>query len=477
MFSPDGYWVGFQNAQGIYKVNTTGGAPVRIGPSPAATMTGSWGDDGYLYLAARQKVFRLAESGGEFEEVFEYKSTIALQNPEPLPDGRGLLLNSAAFGAAPERLLALDLQTLEIQDLDLLGSSPRYLANGVLVFAQGGQVMAVRFDDAALEVRGVPTPVLQTAWISDGQLNLDVSRNGTMAYLPASPDERASILLVDRQGDAQPIVPGPLPFAGCSDPRLSPDGKRLVMSVVGFRIWLLDLPTETPSLVSENGFYPLWSHDGQSLIFGSTRNESLDLFRIPADLSQPEELLLDWENNLRSAAMAPDGTLVFREEIPGKGMDLKIWPDEAEDSISGLLDGPDDELAPAISPDGRWVAYVSDLSSQDEIYVTGFPRPSGRVQVSNDGGTSPAWSVDGSELFYMAGDAMMAVKVESGPNLRVVSRERLFDGPYLQYRWFRQYDVHPDGQHFVIIENPPRGDYNVVTGWFGEVERILGEAE
>jgi serine/threonine protein kinase len=472
-FSPDGRWLAFKDPRGILKLNLAGGSPVFLGSSTATVNGATWAEDGYLYFASNRKIFRLADSGGETEVLYEDEGAVLLENPYALPGGRGLLLNSNSLGGTQGSLLVLDLETRKMKDLGLQGASPRYLINGVLIFAQADQVMGVHFDLAALEARGTPTPVLQGVWIEDGQMHLDVAHDGTVAFLPALDDSRASILLVDRAGQTQPIIPGPLPFPGCSDPRLSPDGNRLVISVVGYQIWILDLATETPTLVSENGFYPLWSTDGKELVFGSARNKSMDLFHIPSDLSRPENVLLDWENNLRSAAIAPDGTLIFREEIPGKGMDLNMWSASMPDSTIGLLTGPDDELAPAVSPDGQWVAYVSNLSSQDEIYVTSYPQPSGRIQISNGGGTSPAWSPDGKELFYMAGDAMVAVQLTNEPTLQVHSRQTLFRGPYLQYRWHRQYEVHPDGEHFIMIENPPRGDVDVITGWFGEIERTL----
>ena len=130
-------------------------------------------------------------------------------------------------------------------------------------------------------------------------------------------------------------------------------------------------------------------------------------------------------------SMAPDGTLVIREELPGKGMDLKIWPEPDPESITGLLEGPDDELAPAVSPDGRWMAFVSDLSGQDEVYVTSFPTAAGRIQISSGGGTSPAWGKDGREIFYVHRDALVSVRIETDPTIQVLSREEQnqLDGP------------------------------------------------
>ena len=188
-------------------------------------------------------------------------------------------------------------------------------------------------------------------------------------------------------------------------------------------------------------------------------------------------MLLDWDHNLRSAAWAPDGTLIFREEIQGKGMDLKMLSlsdfDDPDDAARPLLQGPDDEIAPAISPDGRWVAYVSAQSGRDEVYVTSFPQPSGIVQVSLSGGGSPSWAPDGGELFYVEGDRMVAVKIATRPSFRALDREVLFSGEYYQYRWQRQYDIHPDGERFVMIESPPGGaDVEVVLDWFTELTEL-----
>ncbi len=252
-FSPDGRWVAFKDPKGFLKLNLAGGSPIFLGSSSATVNGATWASDGYLYFAGNRKIFRIADSGGEAEELYEDEGAVLLQNLFALPDGRGLLLNSNSLGGTQGQLLVLDLATRKIKNLGLQGASPHYLDNGVLIFAQGDQVMGVRFDLATLEARGTPTPVLQGVWIEDGVMHLDVAHDGTVAFLPALPDSRASILMVDRAGQAQPIIPGPLPFSGCSDPRLSPDGRRLVISVVGYQIWILDLATETPTLLRSDG--------------------------------------------------------------------------------------------------------------------------------------------------------------------------------------------------------------------------------
>jgi Tol biopolymer transport system component len=138
-----------------------------------------------------------------------------------------------------------------------------------------------------------------------------------------------------------------------------------------------------------------------------------------------------------------------------------------------FLDGDDDEIAPDVSPDGQWIAYVSDVSGDDQVYVTTFPVAGARSRVSPSGGHSPAWSPDGKTLYYLQGSKMMALSIETDGGLRVVGREELFEGEFMQYRWSRQYDITPDGSRFVMIKNPTKGDVEVVTNWFEELKALL----
>jgi hypothetical protein len=366
-------------------------------------------------------------------------------------------------------LLVLDLETKTVKDLNLPGSDARYLKTGHVLFAQGSSVFIVPFDLKKLAVTGSPVPVLPRAWVDGGQIHGDVSDNGSIAYLPRSRGESQSLVSVDLKGQVTPLFPDDLPFVSLNDPRFSRDGRRVVISTEGSGVWMLDLDTQTPTLLSENGFYPLWSPDGTELIFGSTRDISYDLYRAPVDLSHTEELLLDQDNNLRSADWVMQGGLVFREEIPDKGMDLKYWPDLGDETtIRTLLDGEDDELAPVVSRDGNWMAYVSDYSGQDEIYVTTFPEVGARIKMSNKGGNSPTWAPDGKHLYFFQGTELIDVAIETEPRLRVLGRSVLFEGNYVQYRWSRQYDIHPDGRSFILIKNPTHGSAEVITNWFAE---------
>ncbi|MBD3852827.1 MAG: serine/threonine-protein kinase, partial [Acidobacteria bacterium] len=422
VFSPDGQWIGFANTEGLWKVNLAGGPPTRLGAFSAFPLGVTWSPDGFIYFVSSRQLFRVPESGGEIEQIeIEELRSRTLWSPTAMASGKAILLSAGERANAT--LIAVDLEDNSVKELGLQGSDPRYLATGHLLFANNNQVFAVPFDADTLEVSGTPIPVLPRVWIDGFTIQAAFSDNGTVIYHPANERNSRQMVSVDREGIVEPILSGTQPFEDANDPRFSPDGSKLAVSESAGPIWLIDLDSGTPTKLSENGFYPIWSPDGTELVYGTTRSTSFNLMQRPIDMSQPEKVLLDRENNLRAGDWARDGTIVFREEIPGKGMDLSHWSDRSDEStIETLLDGENDELSPSVSPDGRWLAYASDQAGRDEIYVTRFPNPGGIVQVSVAGGANPLWSPDGRELYYFEGRKFIAVIVAYDPEFRVVSR-------------------------------------------------------
>ncbi|MDX1388538.1 MAG: protein kinase, partial [Acidobacteriota bacterium] len=474
-FSPDSQRLGFVSSEGVFAVNLSGGPPVRIGDTPSFPSAVAWSEDGFIYLTSGGSLWRLPASGGEVEKILAREDAPGwLFAPMPLPGGRTVLVSSGESQRQQQRLHAFDAADRTLTDVGLQGADPRYLPTGHLLFAAGDQVMAVGFDAGTVKPVGTPVPVLERVLVSENNIQMAVSNDGTVAYLPRRPGETARLLLVDRDGVERPVVTTELPFADSNDPRFSPDGMKLAVQTTGNQLWVIDLESETPTHISDNGFYPAWSPDSKTLYYGSTRGESFDLYRRAIDMSVPEEMILDVENNLRTGDCAPDGSLVFREEVPGKGMDLMVWPDPADpSSFKPLLEGPEDELSPEVSPDGKWLAYVSPQSGRDEVFVTTFPEPSGRVQVSVAGGNSPTWSPDMKELFYFERSNFIAVQIETEPGFRVVRRDVLFQGAYAQYRWQRQYDIHPEGDLFAMVINPASGNAEIILNWFVELEAAV----
>ena len=471
-FSPDSRWVGFLQATDLHKVRIQGGASIRLGRMPASPNGVFWGADDNIYYGAQGRLWRISSEGGEQEALTDPagENGRRLQMPFLVAGTNVLLCSTPTSPGQSGQLFALDIETRELKDLEMPGSNPRYLATGHVLFAQLENVFVAPFDLDRVEFAGPPQQAHPRSWVDQGQMQLDVSDGGTVVYMPVSRGDSQALVTVDLEGQVDPLVPDGLPFISFNDPRISRDGRRLLISVEGGAIWMVDLDTQTPTLMSESGFYPLWSPDGSEIIYGTDRHESYDIYRRPVDLSRPEERILDVENNLRSGDWTRQGVLIIREEIPDKGMDLN-YVDVVDDapSMASLLDGADDELAPVVSYDGTWLAYVSNYSGNDEIYVTTFPEPGARIQLSTKGGTSPVWAPDGSTLYYFEGKSLIAVSIETEPRLRVTGRETLFEGEYVQYRWSRQYDIMPDGKRFILVKNPAQGNVEAVTNWFAEL--------
>lgn len=398
---------------------------------------------------------------------------MALLEPFLLAESGIVLCNSSSRSSGSEQLHAIELATGAVVDLQMPGADPRWLPTGHVLFREGEEIRIARFDPAARKFLSQPFPVLERAAIDASSMHVAVSDNGTVVYLPRQEAQEQSVVYVDRDGRIQPVPLGSSPIPTANDPRLSPDGTQLVLSRGTADIWMFDLATRTPTLLTESGFYPLWSPDGREILFTSSRGKSFDLYRVPVDLSRPEELVLDVEHNMRTMDWPRMDRVVVREEIPGKGMDLMLWTDLSDPSaIEVFLDGPDDELAPEVSPDGKWIAYVSNYTGDDEVYVTSFPKAGARSRISNEGGHSPAWAPDGRTLYYVQDRKMIEVTLETSPAVRVLRREALFEGSYQQYRWSRQYDLTPDGKRFVMVRNAERKNLEVVTNWFAEIRDI-----
>jgi Tol biopolymer transport system component len=233
----------------------------------------------------------------------------------------------------------------------------------------------------------------------------------------------------------------------------------------------------TPLTFEGHNYYPVWSPDGETVAFTSeTDSNSAHLGSTPSDGSGAIEILLaTGTHNYPESWVGRH--LVFREQDARTQRDIWVLPLEGDRTPRRLFDLPaSQEEAPRISPDGRWLAFSSDLSGRYEIYVTSFPEPGARRPVSLDGGTEPVWSRDGRELFYRRGREMIVASVETRLEFRVRERSVLFEGPYIQWRYHSDYDVHPDGRHFVMVK-PGAEEQSarlvVVLNWFEELERLM----
>ncbi|GJG89175.1 hypothetical protein tb265_43560 [Gemmatimonadetes bacterium T265] len=507
--SPDGRWVAFTTATGdLARVRLDGAAAARVVASgtPAAA-DGAWAPGGVIVVDAGPfgGLARIDTVDGVARPLTRPDTARGEQShsaPRVLPDGKAVVFTvtpRAASAAAGELAVApLDGPATEPAPHVRLGVSGRAavgVVDGHLLYvaADGGAVMAVPFDAARRRAAGRPTAVLRdgAGTIAAAALAAD----GTLLYTrgPAA----HAVVLADARGAVRPLVGslGPLGATGVArgepmHPRVSPDGRRLALQVPRpggqYDIWVYDLASGTPTRLTTTGHVdgPEWTPDGRRVVFTATDGGRAAFWAQPADGGAPAERL--GEASGFDATLTPDGrTLVYMRNLGGH---WGIWSARLDGDAPGraprpVLTGGYDLYMPAVSPDGRWLAYVSTESGRDEVYVRPFPGPGAAVQVSDAGGVEPLWAPGGGRLFYRTGRQFVAASVATpsvtptpgaAPVFAVTARTPLFHDGFDGNMPHANYAVMPDGQHFVLLGGSgDRRGAVVVVNWLPELRAAL----
>jgi len=478
--SPDGSEVGFFTDRDMRIVPASGGSSQWVCEAYGYT-SGAWGLDGtIIYSTGRSGentlpgLSRVRATGGASEvltTVEPAKNERAHVMPEFLPDGKHILFTVETDTA--RRIAILSLETLQYHVLLDDASQPHYAPTGHLVFYNYNslKVFAVPFDPTTLRVTDRRVQVL-------GDLTREavVSKNGTLAYMPVRDEAGNAAVWVDRQGQVTTLFDQPGSWV---EPRLSPDGTRLILRQTqspNCFLWLFDLGRSTLTRLTFEGdsHAPVWSGDGRYVLFGMERDAMRSLYRMPIDGSAPPERIWKGEGPQYPGRGPADGALVpFEEENAQNNVDIWVLTLQGEPKAEPFLQTPFRDDSASFSPDGKWIAYTSNESGRDEVYVRPYPGPGGKNPVSTDGGGGPLWSKDGKELFYARGDAMMAVEVNTDPAFSASTPHKLFEG---KFAWERilNYDVAPDGKRFVLIKPQGGGgasqELRVVLNWFEELK-------
>jgi Tol biopolymer transport system component len=391
-------------------------------------------------------------------------------------------------GVDVSRIEALDLEsgarTLLVQG----GVQPRYAASGHLVYAVQGALQAVAFDAERLELRGDPVPVVAGVVTKQQQLaaNFAISASGALVFEAGEARGAQNTLVwVDRQGREEPLGAPPRAYYV---PRLSPDGSRVALWATDQEedIWIWDLARQTLSRLTSDpavDLTPVWTPDGRRIVFSSRRASTQNLYVQAADGTGVVEPLTEGAETKQAFAITPDGSrLVYRRVNPGSGGDLHVLSLTGAETNEALVTAPLDQTGAELSPDGRWLAYRSNESGSDEIYVRPFPNvDDGRWLISSGGGTEAAWARNGRELFYIGADGrLMAVPIEPGETtFSSGTPTPVLERSYFRHP-FRSYDVAPDGRRFLMIkdgsteESAAGSDLVVVLNWFEDLERLAG---
>jgi serine/threonine-protein kinase len=475
-FSPDGDWVGFADLLApttLKRVSILGGPAVTICAIGAAAMYGaSWGEDDTIIFGTNTAsgLWRVPMSGGEPEEITTPDLEQGAANhawPHILPGGRAVLFTILTGTDVENAQIALlDLDTGAQRDLVPAGSHPRYSSTGHIVYGVSGTLRAVAFDVDRLEVTDRnPVPV-QDGVITkaSGAVEFELAGDGSLVYVEGSGTGMTSVpVWVDHQGAEVPLdIPARLYRA----PRLSPDETRLAAFIAGDEndtpdVWVSELARGTLERLTDDpavDAHPVWTPDGEHIVFQSERDGSRGLFRVSADGTGDVEHLItiDEANTVRPYAWSADGgRLVFEYGSPDEtGRNIGVLTLDDEPTWQPLLDTNADEFSPAISPDGNWIAYTSGETGEYEVWAQRFPELGDKVSISAGPGRHSLWAPDGRSVFFRDLTDMHVVPVEQDSSLRVGSAEVLF--PTLDYyrgTRTRHWDLSLDGQRFLMLKD------------------------
>jgi Tol biopolymer transport system component len=477
-FSPDGKWIAFFAQGQLQKAEVAGGAPVHLAEAPYP-FGGTWNEDGTIIYTTSlgSGLLRIPAGGGKAEALTRPDGAAqgyAHVFPQGLPGGKRVLFTVWGQGQGAA-VLSLDTGRSDLVLPNAGFGAAVFQANdasrGRLLVVDGSSgVRAAPFDTARQAPTSIETSLLDNVNFdveTESRPWLAISETGTAVYAPGNPT-KTSLVWVDRQGRVEAVG------AGLDEYReavISPDGLHAVVRH-DLDLWIHDLQRGTRSrLTSGSGsnIMPLWRADGTRIVFASNRGGDWDIYTQPADGSRPAEALLKRPRDQFPLATLADGTLLYTEIAPDTGRDL--WILSPDGKSSPLRITPYNEMGGQFSPGPaggpRWLAYVSDESGQNEIYVQSYPGGGQRVAISSGGGILPTWSPDGRELFYVSGDALMAVPMQADGSAG--APRRLFDRSTMLFNHrFHSYSVSPDGKRFLMIQRDPTSiprQLNVIVNW------------
>jgi serine/threonine-protein kinase len=489
-FSPDGQWVGYWSVaeNQLKKIPITGGAPVTICNAQNPRLP-YWGVDDTIVYAQTKGIMRIPGSGGSPKLIVEAQGN-AWFAPQILSDGKLVLFSEYKAGGAQ-----IVVQSLNSGQRKVLvgGWVSRYLPTGHIVYIIGNNLFAVPFNLKTLEVVGGPVPMVEGILYLGGTScpQYTVSDSGTIVYIPGTLGNTAAgptLVWVDREGKDEPLA---APANDYHFPNISPDGTRvaLTINIIGADIWIWDLVRKTMTRLTfdkKNNMQSIWTPDGKRIVYKSD-GEGVPggvYWKAADGTGEAEKLASASDRYLLPWSWSSDGkTLVMSEATPDGKDDIGVLSVEGDRVRKPLLQHEGHkELQPKISPDGRWMAYTSNESSQLEVYVRPFPEiDKGRWQVSTSGGSNPLWSPNGRELFYLSNDSAMAVSFETEPTLSFGTPKTLFRSTYALsgLGGGTSWDISPDGKRFLMLKEPQSTVgaggapqmINIVLNWFGELKQ------
>ena len=472
-FSPDGRSVGFidHRAFALRVVSLEGGPPLTLVGSGVQRSGAAWGGDGYVYYVGESRgLYRVPAQGGQGEEVAPPAPDARVYGyawPDVLPGGRAVLVTveRAPSATGDDDIGVIDLESGRLEVL-VGGALGRHLHTGHLVYVTGGgDLVAAPFDQDGLRITGPAVPLLSGLPQNTAGPDVALSPSGRLLY-ESRPQFRQELVWVDRSGEVTPVEPGwtfvPPPVT--QQPTLSPGDRQIALSVVPDlgpqEIWVKQIDGTRSRLPFDGrAARPTWSPDGEDLVFLSDVLNNYDAWTRRADGTGEPELLVDMEDQIAQASWAPDESWLLIRTPANRGEIFGFSP-STDASPRQLIATEFFDIAPALSPDGRFLAYGSSALGGVDVLVRPYPSLEPVTKVSLEHGMAPVWSQSGEELFYVTfnpdgpRNEMVAARVDTGQAFRLLSQDTLFTippgintgDPYIP-----SYDVTEDGQRFLMF--------------------------
>jgi eukaryotic-like serine/threonine-protein kinase len=450
-FSADSRSIAYFEDGKLKRADIGGGPPQIICDVPAGFSAGAWNRDGVILFPAGGVIHRVLAAGGQptpITALDESKHETEHLGPSLLPDGRHFLFLAASSQTNESAVYVGSTDSKERTRLFASDSKAVYASPGYVLFNRGDTVFAQAFDANTLTLKGEPIRVasgvplrIQAGNASAGitrSANFAVSQTGVLVYRTgaaaaapaAGAGEQRSLFWFDRAGIRSPSLGPTGIYAGVD---LSPDGKRIAVhqhEAAGGDNWVFDIAQGRMQRLTfdatQDNQSPIWSPDGTRIAFASRRNSKWGIYAKLADGTGTEELITESSEVKVPMSWSPDGKLIVYLQT-GQAGDVWAVPVTGDKKPLSMLHSQFNESFPQVSPDGKWLAYQSNESGREEIYVKPFPEGPGKWQVSTDGGVFPRWRKDSKELYFVVPPNIMAAEIRvTGLSLQAGVPQTLF---------------------------------------------------